>query len=88
MSYVNGQIICGEFDKDLNEFAVHSVKHHLTETSLKHSQIAQLCNYLKKHKDEASGQIISLYDQMLIPLSIEEMKAILQDLEQIQNMYQ
>lgn len=88
MSYVNGQIISGEFDTNSNEFLLHSVKHHLTETSLKQSQVAQLYNYLKKHENEAGGQVVSLYDQLLVPLSSKETKAILRDLEQIQYLYQ
>jgi hypothetical protein len=87
MTNINGQIISGEFDSQLNEFILQKVKNQTTESILKENQFSRLYRYLKNQEGSAGYQIITLYDQMLIPLSQEDIKALLSDLEQIQHLY-
>ncbi|QPA33128.1 hypothetical protein [Thermaerobacillus caldiproteolyticus] len=87
MPYMNGHIISGEFDEKLNIFYIQKIKNFFVESVLKENQLRKLYDYLKKHKHETDGQIITLYDQMLVRLSQDEIKALLHDLEQIQPMY-
>ncbi|WP_017726087.1 hypothetical protein [Halalkalibacterium ligniniphilum] len=88
MPYFNGQIISGEFDNETNIFSLQKVKSFTTESSLKENQLHDLYNYLKKHEHEKEGQIITLYDQMLVPLTQVELKALMSDLEFVQTKYQ
>ncbi|WP_332696126.1 hypothetical protein [Halalkalibacter lacteus] len=87
MTNINGQIISGEFDSEMNEFVLQKVKNYPTESTLKESQFSRLYRYLKEQEGSAGSQVITLYDQMLIPLSNEDIKALLSDLEQIQHLY-
>ncbi|GIO22230.1 hypothetical protein [Oceanobacillus sp. J11TS1] len=84
---LTGNIISGEFDERVNEFSIQKVKHFTTESSIKENQLKSLHDYLKKHQNDADGQIITLYDQMPIRLSQEEVNLIINDLEKIQTMY-
>jgi hypothetical protein len=86
MQYIEGNIISGEFDKTINVFTLQKVKNLFTETTLKEKQVEDLYGYLKKHQNE-DGQIISLYDQLLVRLSQDELKILLTDLEIIKSMY-
>ncbi|RDW16677.1 hypothetical protein [Oceanobacillus chungangensis] len=85
--FLTGNIISGEFDKQLNEFSLQKVKHFTTESSIKESQLKSLYNYLINHREETDGQIITLYDQMPIRLSQEEINLFISDLEKVQTMY-
>jgi hypothetical protein len=85
--YVNGRIISGDFDEEQNIFYIQKIKSFFVESVLKENQLKKLYHYLKKHKHETDGQIVTLYDQMLVRLSQDEIKALLHDLEQIQPMY-
>ncbi|OLS33962.1 hypothetical protein [Bacillus sp. MRMR6] len=84
---VNGGIISGEFDEQLNEFTLQQVKYFQTESIIRESQLTALYQYLKKHEKDADGQIITLYDQMPVRLSQEEIKLLLTDLEKVHSMY-
>jgi hypothetical protein len=84
---LKGNIIAGEFDELMNEFSVQKVKHFTTETSIKEKQLKSLYDYLKKHRDDTDGQIITLYDQMPVRLSQEEINLFISDLEKVQLMY-
>ncbi|MEW9051147.1 MAG: hypothetical protein AB2392_08320 [Neobacillus sp.] len=85
---MNGGIISGEFDEQLNEFTLQQVKYFQTESTIRESQLSALYHYLKKHENDADGQIITLYDQMPVRLSQEEIKLLIADLEKVQSMYQ
>ncbi|WP_409298740.1 hypothetical protein V1498_10170 [Peribacillus sp. SCS-26] len=85
--YLDGKIISGEFNNETQEFSLQKVKHLYTETTLKENQINELYSYLKLHEDETDGQIITLYDQMLVRLSPEEIGILLEELEILQRMY-
>lgn len=84
---LDGSIIAGEFDEGMNEFTLTQVKHLMTESVIRENQLKALYHYLKKHEDDADGQIITLYDQMPVRLSQEEIKLLLSDLEKVQTMY-
>ncbi|AXI10940.1 hypothetical protein CV093_20760 [Oceanobacillus sp. 143] len=84
---LTGNIISGEFNEHMNEFSLQKVKHFTTESIIKESQLKSLYDYLKKHRDDIDGQIITLYDQMLIRLSQEEINLFINDLEKVQSMY-
>lgn len=85
--FMQGSIIEGEFDSALKEFSLKRVKNFTTESILKENQVDHIYDYLKKHQHENDGQIISLYDQMLIPLSQNEINQFICDLEKIKSMY-
>lgn len=82
-----GNIISGAFDKQMNEFSLQQIKHFTTETIIHEQQLNNLYNYLKKHADDTDGHILTLYDQMPIRLSQEEIQLLLHDLEKVQSMY-
>lgn len=84
---LTGNIISGEFDELMNEFSLHKVKYFTTESTIKESQLKSLYDYLKKHRNDIDGQIITLYDQMPIRLSQEEINLFISDLEKVQLMY-
>jgi hypothetical protein len=85
---IEGNIISGEFDKQMNEFYLQKVKYFETESTLKENQLQALYNYLKKHQYISDGQIITLDDKMLLRLTQKEINFLIADLEKIQSMYQ
>jgi hypothetical protein len=68
-------------------FIYRGLKAHTTTSIMKKNQCLNLTNYLKNHVDDKDGQIITLYDQMLVPLSQEEIKQFINDLEEIESNY-
>ncbi|MCY8235529.1 hypothetical protein HPB58_09925 [Priestia filamentosa] len=87
MAYIEGQMISGDFDEEINTFSLKSIKNFQTATSLKENQLKDIYHYLKQHEHEKDGQIISFYDQMLVPLSQEEVKVLLDDIMRVQLLY-
>ncbi|SFB28267.1 hypothetical protein SAMN04488072_11315 [Lentibacillus halodurans] len=83
----NGEIISGEFDERTNEFTLQQVKHLSTESVLNENQLNTLSDYLHKNSDQADGQVLTLYDQILVRLSPEEVEQFLNDLESINFRY-
>ncbi|WP_246589687.1 hypothetical protein [Desertibacillus haloalkaliphilus] len=88
MIQVDGSLIVGTYDEADDEFTVQQVKHLTTETVLTKSQCEQLYDYLKKHEKEEGGQVVSLYDQLLIPLKENEIQLLVSDLGRVQQLYQ
>lgn len=84
---LQGKMITGEFDPTVNEFSLQKVKQFDTETILNESQIHRMYQYLKKQQHEASGQIITLNDQVLVNLSQDELNELLLDMEKVMSMY-
>ncbi|MGN9866454.1 hypothetical protein [Bacillus swezeyi] len=87
MANIEGQIMSGDFDDEMNVFSLKKIKQFQTQTSLKENQLQALQQYLKQHEQDEDGQIITLYDQMLVPLSQEDIKALLHDLSKVQSLY-
>lgn len=85
--FLQGSIITGEFDSLMNEFSLQKVKNFELESVLKENQINNIYDYLKKHQDEEDGQIITLYDQMPVRLSQNEINQLISDLEKVMSMY-
>jgi hypothetical protein len=84
---LNGNILTGEFNQLINEFTLQRVKHFNLESTINESQLNMLYDYLKKHQNDPDGQIITLYDQLPVWLSQQEINLLLNDLEKIQSMY-
>lgn len=85
--FMQGTIIAGEFDSSMNEFSLQKVKSFNTVSVLKENQINNIYNYLKKHQHEKDGQIITLYDQMPVRLSQNEINQLISDIEKVMSMY-
>jgi hypothetical protein len=85
--YMQGTIIAGEFDSSMNEFSLQKVKNLYTESVLKENQLNNIYHYLKKHQHEDDGQIITLYDQMPLHLTQNEINELICDLERVMSMY-
>lgn len=83
-----GQIISGSYNEIHEEFTLNQVKHLQTTSILNEKQVNQLYEYLEKHKDEVDGQVLSLYDQLLVKLSQEDIHKFLADLERLRDMYE
>ncbi|AWI11904.1 hypothetical protein P5F75_12305 [Caldifermentibacillus hisashii] len=84
---IEGMIISGEFDKNAQEFTIQKIKNWYTETVVKEEQVEKLYAYLIRNK-EAEEQILTLYDQLLVRLTKEEMSQLLSDLENVVSLYQ
>lgn len=85
--FVKGNIIAGEFDSTINEFSLQKVKDFETESVLNEDQLNNIYHYLKKHQHEEDGQIITLYDQMLVRLAQNEVNQLIVDLEKVMSLY-
>lgn len=85
--FMHGTIIAGEFDSSMNEFSLQKVKNLNTESVLKENQLNNIYHYLKKHQHEDDGQIITLYDQMPLHLTQNEINELICDLERVMSMY-
>ncbi|MBO8178257.1 MAG: hypothetical protein H0Z31_12465 [Bacillus sp. (in: Bacteria)] len=84
---LQGDIISGEFNQLKNEFYLQRVKHFTTNSTLNENQLKTLYDYLNKHKNEADGQILTLYDQMPVRLSQEEINQLMNELDKIKNWF-
>jgi hypothetical protein len=85
--FLKGSIISGEFDEQMNEFSLQTVKHFNTKSTIKENQLRVLYHYLQEHEGDKDGQVITLYDQLPIRLSPQEIKKLLEDLEKVGSMY-
>lgn len=84
---MQGSIIEGEYDEASNEFTLQRIKNFYTESVLKENQLYGLYEYLRKNLHDKDGQIITLYDQMPVRLSQEEMSSLMTDFEKILSLY-
>jgi hypothetical protein len=85
--FLQGTVIAGEFDSSMNEFSLQKIKNFNIESVLKENQIKNIYQYLKGHQHEDDGQIITLYDQMPVRLSQNEINQLICDLERVMSMY-
>ncbi|MDN3016951.1 hypothetical protein PH210_12160 [Paenibacillus sp. BSR1-1] len=85
--FVKGNIIAGEFDSIINEFSLQKVKNFEIESVLNEDQLNNIYHYLKKHQHEEDGQIITLYDHMLVRLAQNEVNQLIVDLEKVMSLY-
>ncbi|WP_077213455.1 hypothetical protein [Bacillus dakarensis] len=84
---LNGNIIGGEFDAALNEFSMETFKHLETQSTMKQNQVTNLYEYLLKHKHDEDGQVLTLYDQLPLRLTQDEVYQLLEDLEKVRSFY-
>ncbi len=77
---LNGSIISGKFDPVNESFQLESVKHLKTSSTIGKGQIEKLYQYLSK---QTESQVITLEDQLLLPLSKDELNDLKTDLNQI-----
>ncbi|GAA0472123.1 hypothetical protein [Alkalibacillus silvisoli] len=82
-----GEIIAGYFDQPNNEFSLQKVKHLDTESRLNEEQVGNLYEYLDQHKDQSDGQVITLYDQLMLHLSHEEINQLIEELDEVRALY-
>lgn len=85
---IQGKILSGIFDESENEFTLQQVKHHTTESSLQKNQIHAIHDYLIHHEEEPEGLVLTLYDQMPVKLTKDEVTHILKDIEEINKYFQ
>lgn len=84
---VQGTIIGGNFDESMNEFSLTRMKNLYTESVLSEKQMNNIYQYLLLHRDSEDGQIVTLYDQMPLRLSKEEINQLIGDLEEVMSKY-
>lgn len=77
----------GEFDMNAQEFTIQKNKNWYTETVVKEEQVEKLYAYLIRNM-EAEEQILTLYDQLLVRLTKDEISQLLSDLENVVSLYQ
>lgn len=85
--HIKGNVIKGELDKKRNEFSLQHIKQFVTASIINVNQFRSLYDYLKKHRDDHEGQILTLYDQMPVHLSAEDIHLFIEDLENLQPLY-
>lgn len=85
---LQGNIITGVFDAEASAFEIQKVKSFSTQSVLNKNQCETLYNYLSLHEDDEGGQIITLYDQMPLMLTRQEICSLKKDLENIKKLYQ
>jgi predicted ATP-grasp superfamily ATP-dependent carboligase len=85
MSWIEGRIISGEYDHEMNVFTIQKLKQFFVQSVLHPHQMQHLSNYLKNYQNEDKEQIVILYDQMPVRLSQEEIKQFVADLDEIQS---
>ncbi|MEH6991270.1 hypothetical protein V7075_01000 [Neobacillus drentensis] len=71
----------------IENFSLQKVKNFETESVLNEDQLNNIYHYLKKHQHEEDGQIITLYDQMLVRLAQNEVNQLIVDLEKVMSLY-
>ncbi|HLR60942.1 MAG TPA: hypothetical protein VK097_00700 [Lentibacillus sp.] len=85
---LNGEIVSGEFDSRAQAFILQKVKHFSTETILSKKQLNALFDYLTENRREEDGQVLTLYDQVLVRLNQEEVEQFINDLDTIKSRFQ
>ncbi|GEL78179.1 hypothetical protein [Tenuibacillus multivorans] len=84
---VDGHIISGEFYSSSQEFLLTGIKHLTTESAISEEDLSDLYDYLSAHIDEEGGQVVTLNDQILVRLGQDEIKQVLQDLDDIRRLF-
>ena len=85
MSWIEGRIISGEYDDEMNIFSIQKFKQFFIQSVLHPHQIKGMSDYLRIHQNEEGGQIVILNDQMPVRLSQQEIKSFIADLDEIQS---
>jgi hypothetical protein len=83
----NGEIIDGTFFQQDDEFSITQIKHFETESILNKNQLNILEEYLKKQLENQHGCIVTINDQLLVPLANNEIQLLIKDLQNIQQFF-
>ncbi|KON88405.1 hypothetical protein AF332_17380 [Sporosarcina globispora] len=84
---LQGNIITGVYDAEASSFEIRKVKNFTIQSILSKNQCENLYNYLSLHEEDEGGQIITLYDQMPLMLTRQEICSLKKDLENIKKLY-
>lgn len=83
---VNGSIFSGNVDLDSHEFVLTSVKEMNTQTVLNEKQLDAIYHYLDKVVHEDEYHVLTLYDQLPVKLTNDEIMLLLSELDKIKTM--
>jgi hypothetical protein len=83
---VHGAIFSGSLDLETHEFVLTEVKEMSTQTVLNRKQLDAIYNYLAKAVNQDEYHVLTLYDQLPVRLSNDEVAKLLIDLTDIKAM--
>lgn len=87
MSFIEGDLISGIFDRNQNVFSIQKVKHFEIQSILDENLTNHLYRYLKLNEQEEEGIILTLYDQLPIMITKNEIGQFLNDLERVKGFF-
>lgn len=87
MPQIEGNLISGQFDNEEKVFSLQKVKNFSIQTNLNETLTNNLYSYLKINEKEESGVILTLYDQVPILITRNEVKQFINDLERVKNFF-
>ncbi|XJZ25652.1 hypothetical protein ACF5W4_09490 [Bacillota bacterium Lsc_1132] len=87
MPYIEGDLISGKFDSSEKIFSLQKVKNFSIQTNLNEKLTNHLYSYLKVHEQDEDGIILTLYDQIPIMITRNEVKKLLKDLERVKLLF-
>lgn len=87
MPHIEGNLISGQFDKEEKVFSLQKVKNFSIQTNLNETLTNHLYSYLKVNEQEESGVILTLYDQVPILITKNEVKQLINDLDRVKTFF-
>jgi hypothetical protein len=87
MTYLQGSLIAGKFDNEQNLFYVQQVKQFPIESNLNEKITNSLYNYLQINQQDEDGLVLTLYDQMPIMITKNEIEQLMKDLDQVKSLF-
>lgn len=88
MPYIEGELITGQFNRSENIFLLQKVKNFVLQTNLNEKLTNHLYTYLKVNEQDEDGLILTLYDQMPIMVTQNEVKQLVSDFEKVKALFQ
>ncbi|MBN8234578.1 hypothetical protein JF544_04920 [Halobacillus kuroshimensis] len=79
-----GELVSGAYIKETNQFDMQQIKHFQTNSILSEDQLIHLNEYLEKHRNDTS-HVLTINEQMLVPLNRMDVHKILEDFTAIRN---
>ena len=87
MPFIKGDLISGQFDSGEKVFSLQKVKNFPIQTELTERLTDHLYRYLKVNEQDEEGLILTLYDQMPIMITRNEVQQLLRDLERVKTLF-
>lgn len=87
MTYLQGSLIAGKFDNEQNLFYVQQVKQFPIESNLNEKLTNSLYNYLQINQQDEDGLVLTLYDQMPIMITKNEIEQLMKDLDKVKSLF-